>query len=203
VNDLKDECFGSGFDSRHLHQLTLRNNMKNILATCVIALIMIPTIATTSSYERHVNILGQWKKTPGVVLCDENSVSRDQIEKGLEWWKERGHAFQLFSIEDNQRFKDICENVWGSYPSGYIVIAKMTPDVIRGPKDIAITYVSPDEYTGGLRWAKMFFQEDEFVDRLVEHELGHALGYDHLEERGHMMHPYMHKGGWHDAALNR
>ena len=33
------------------------------------------------------------------------------------------------------------------------------------------------------------------LDLLNEHELGHALGYAHLEEEGHIMHPLYYKMG--------
>ena len=33
------------------------------------------------------------------------------------------------------------------------------------------------------------------MNRLLEHELGHALGLGHVEEPGHMMHPIHSHGG--------
>jgi hypothetical protein len=39
--------------------------------------------------------------------------------------------------------------------------------------------------------------------RVLEHELGHALGWLHWSRRRHMMHPNRSDGGWEDDGLRR
>jgi predicted Zn-dependent protease len=35
-------------------------------------------------------------------------------------------------------------------------------------------------------------------DRILEHEIGHALGWDHFNKRGHILHPRWESGGYLD-----
>jgi len=38
-------------------------------------------------------------------------------------------------------------------------------------------------------------------ERVVEHELGHALGWDHCNKRHHLMHSIHDLGGWDTSGL--
>ncbi len=56
----------------------------------------------------------------------------------------------------------------------------------------------------GVDYAKVYLGPMDDTDgHLLAHELGHALGFGHLEERGHLMHPTIPDGGWNDALLQR
>jgi len=44
-------------------------------------------------------------------------------------------------------------------------------------------------------------QLSSFDERVLEHEIGHALGWVHVGTRGHLMHPEWAKGGWNTFGL--
>ena len=47
-----------------------------------------------------------------------------------------------------------------------------------------------------MKSAEVWFRPGSYnLDLIIEHELGHAFGYGHLEEVGHIMHPMYDKMG--------
>lgn len=87
---------------------------------------------------------------------------------------------------------------------GYIVIAKLTPIAEKKKENLAITYQHVPPGSAEIKYAKVFFKQ-EFIDQpgLVEHEIGHALGFGHTGEPGHMMQRYQNRAGWGARALVR
>ena len=49
---------------------------------------------------------------------------------------------------------------------------------------------------GRIRAATIYFNPGSYrLEYVLEHELGHAFGFTHLEEEGHIMHPEYGKMG--------
>ena len=206
VNDLKDECFGSGFDSRHLHQLNTRKRMKNLAALLIVTMVSVGPISTINARIDSPQFrMGKWDVVPKVVLCKDSPAGLKAVEKAVEWWSSRGHWINVVDLEQSSQGKKICENVWDSWPSGYIVITELTEDMEKEKDDIALTYIAKMPADQEMIWAKVFFVKNKITKhpRIVEHELGHALGFRHLPTEGHMMHPVIPDGGWDDTLLQR
>ena len=169
-----------------------------------IYLIMVIAMAASAIAASHeVFVLGKWQEVPKVVVCEDSPIAASDIKKGMNWWENRGHQFDIVDLSEDFRAQLICHDVYGSYPRGYIVITKMIPEADLDDLDMAITFVTPNSSNGSVRFAKIFFKDDGQEERIIEHELGHALGFMHLRERGHMMHPILLYGGWNDRALGK
>jgi len=178
--------------------------MKRLIATIIISIIVItPASTVTAASESKSFILGEWQEVPKVVVCEDSPASIDAIKRGMKWWQNRGHRFNVVSLSEDRRAQNICKNVWSSYPSGYIVITKLVKEADIDDDNLAITFVSENKTYGTVRYAKMYLKTDGLVERIIEHELGHALGFRHLKEDGHMMHPIIPDGGWNDRKLIR
>ena len=70
---------------------------------------------------------------------------------------------------------------------------------------LLLQYIAKMPGAQEMIWAKVFFVKNKITKhpRIVEHELGHALGFRHLPTEGHMMHPVIPDGGWDDTLLQR
>jgi hypothetical protein len=76
---------------------------------------------------------------------------------------------------------------------GFIVIRKakifqLSPDTLASTK----RYTSLNVIKG----VEIYYRpRSQDLDLINEHELGHALGFVHVEQEGHVMHPLYHKMG--------
>jgi hypothetical protein len=180
--------------------------MKNLLALLIVASILIaPVSPLNARIDNPIFIMGKWTAIPNVIVCKDSPATLQAIEKAAKWWRARGHWFNIMDLDQHDWAKKICENVWDSWPSGHIVITELTEDMEKEKHDIGLTYVGKIPETNEMRWAKIFFVKGKIAKnpRIIEHELGHALGYRHLPTEGHMMHPVIPDGGWDDTLLQR
>ncbi len=202
VNDLKDECFGRGFNSRHLHQSNTKEKMKRIIPLLMIALLFAGNAFATDPEMEGDFVFGTWRSPPKVILCDDAPISEERLISALDWWGNRGHRFKYVPLSEDYKAQEICKSALKSFPKGYIVIAKLVPEAVRKEIDMAVTrYLLEDDYIN-IKWAKVYFKAETVGERaLVEHELGHAFGFGHIDIDGHMMHTYHTNSGWGDRAL--
>ena len=113
-------------------------------------------------------------------------LSAYRVDLAVVWWGIRGHEFSYVHWDnDNQ----ICNK--GTFVYGMIFIrgeGELLPDTYAVTTRLAIA--------GKMKSASIVIpNENRYMPRLVEHELGHALGFTHVEKSGHMMHPIHELGG--------
>ena len=133
--------------------------------------------------------LGEWRFIPAVEICDEAPITRESLEKALAWWKKRGY-----------RFGEIREQVpHGACETGSVRGTITIHKIKFG--STSTTYLHVFE-SGQINWAKIYLTEPTGT-RVIEHEVGHALGWDHYDVPGHLMHTNLFLGGWNDSGLSR
>jgi len=123
-----------------------------------------------------------WKVDPIVVNCYGEDLDEAYITHAVSYWAERGHRFGF--IEQNPS-KEICKN---EYIHGFIIIKKKKLDhnVLGSTR----RFVSLGDIVGGI----IYFSGGSYrIDNVFIHEIGHALGYNHVEVDGHIMHPIWDK----------
>lgn len=119
-----------------------------------------------------------WKSDPIIINCYGEDLNELYIAEAVNYWILRGHYFGF--IEQNPS-KETCKN---DYIRGFIMIKKQRLDhnVLGQTKRI----VSMGDIVGGV----IYFNAGSYrIDNVFIHELGHAIGYNHEELDGHIMHP--------------
>lgn len=139
--------------------------------------------------------IGKWKYTPTVVVCSGAPVTVKAITEAVKWWKQQGHPFFNTVSADDPLGK--CQ---AEYPEGFITIHIGNQQMFTADDLMAETHFCLDEDTQQITWAKVFLKSAP-LERIVEHELGHALGFMHTMRAGHMMYPTWLRGGWGDSGL--
>jgi len=130
-----------------------------------------------------------WPKNryPIVVNCYGDDFNKLQFVRAVEYWALRGELIGFYEHEPSQ---SICENDW---LEGFIILKKS--EELKYHKT---TLASTKRYTSlaSMKGAVINYKPGAYNLNLInEHELGHALGFTHVEIEGHIMHPLYHKMG--------
>jgi len=157
-----------------------------------------------SSSEAKVTKYGHWPKPPTVILCSSAPIKKLKVQQAITWWRKRGHRFAALVEETPGNFTEsICADPMSQQPRGYIVITRMTEDAVDDERDLALTRYRRNRRMEVVIWAKIFINPGYDSGYVLEHELGHAVGFLHLVREGHLMHPEIPNGGWNDDGLTK
>ena len=154
-------------------------------------------IETLPAFAQEPLRAGKWKSTPIVIVCEYAPVTKEAVDRGIKYWKSLGHYF--YNTQYHYDPLDKCNN---PEPYGYIIIKLVSKEVLADMEDddLAVTHFFIENDTKAVTYAKVYFRNNP-LERTLEHELGHALGYLHLDESGHMMHHSRTRGGWKSSGL--
>jgi len=133
---------------------------------------------------------GQWRTTPTVIVCKYAPISETHIHSAVSFWRTLGHEFKLGSYN-----RDPLKKCIDPAPEGYIIINLVSADIELGPTALAETRFYVNNDTGNIEWAKIHMRDDVRIT-VLEHEIGHALGYLHYDRINHLMHSKWPQGGW-------
>jgi hypothetical protein len=135
------------------------------------------------------NKFANWKSAPDIKICTHAPVTRRQVDYALAWWEQRGYRFGSI----------ITSSCIEKHNYGFIVIDLIGQGFDIG-KNLATTKIHHDKKTGEIRWVKIYLTEP-VRERILEHEIGHALGWLHSAYRGHILFPTWQGGGWDDKGV--
>ena len=131
---------------------------------------------------------GVWKEPPMVKVCKELNISYTRVQIAIAYWRNSGYKFH-----DIWYNYDSPECFGVDYGSGIIITGgnqALSEDLL------AVTRTSVRTTTGYIIKAKIFIRQKHVNrPRVLEHELGHALGWKHYPQNMHIMHPDYDEGG--------
>tara|TARA_Y100000592_G_scaffold100924_1_gene183755 strand:- start:2379 stop:2912 length:534 start_codon:yes stop_codon:yes gene_type:complete len=127
-----------------------------------------------------------WKMKPDVRVCADTRVSAFRINHAISYWKKLGYDFGSIKIDNSPT----CMRVY----LGEILIT--LPDSSLKNSQIAATRIYSRTKTNEIIKAKIFIMpKDSRKSRVLEHEIGHALGWSHYNKKFHIMHSNWMLGG--------
>lgn len=134
------------------------------------------------AYEAVIFKPWEWKHPPIILNCYGEEMSEAHIVSAVHYWVVRDHKFSY--IENNPP-EHICK---ANHIQGFIIIKKK-----RLPHN-TLGITQRKIFLGNIVAATIYFDSGSYrITNVFEHEVGHALGYNHLEEEGHIMHPLWEK----------
>ena len=132
-------------------------------------------------------VVARWEKEPIVVICPDSKVSAYRVNLAVEWWGIRGYKISTYHFDDDNK---ICS--LGRFVEGIVFIRATDQELSQGL--YAVT--TRKNYLEKMLAATITLpNENRNMHRLLEHEIGHALGLGHVEVDGHIMHPILERGG--------
>lgn len=138
-----------------------------------------------------------WKRAPIVIVCEYAPVEKTAIKKAIKLWTNLGHRF--YKTQYKYDPLDKCNS---NTPMGYIIIHLITQGVEMKDDDLAETHFYINNDTKEVDWA-IIYMKPAIKETVLEHELGHALGYLHYNKIEHLMNSKWIYGGWDTDGLER
>ena len=140
-----------------------------------------------------------WDTTPNILICHNSGVTAPRIERALGFWRALGHSFGDVTIA--LRHNMSC--VTGEPPYGTIIIDIPSQD-FKCSNHLGSTKTWWRNDTGEVFKAKIEIKTGwESTERILEHEIGHALGFSDNSITGHMMNGTWTMGGVRKKWLQR
>jgi len=137
-------------------------------------------------WEESRFIIAEWDDDPIIVVCPDSTITKYRVHKAVEWWGIRGYKFSYVHWDKNNQ---VCNK--GLFSKGIVFIrgkGELLPDTYAVTTKLAIA--------NKMMSASITIpNKHKYMPRLLEHELGHAMGMRHVEQIGHMMHPIYEHGG--------
>ena len=143
-------------------------------------------------FYRKPIVSSYWEHMPGIRICTDSNVTEARADRARKFWIRLGYEIGEVYIDDGSA---ICR-IGGV--TGEITVMLVNTEVPIGNK-MAVTRTWFNSEDRSILRAQVYvlggFANKE---RLLEHEIGHALGWAHYNRRYHLMNALYPKGG-HDT----
>jgi len=145
-----------------------------------------------SFFEKRVQKKGNWSFIPDVIVCEGTIISKARINNALGYWKKLGYVFGNI-INTKCTYKS-------QYTGAiYIMEPRQGFDFSAISNTYTVYRVEEDKSKHIIgAWIEI---PDSAIktERVLEHEIGHALGFQHTIQKYHMMNK-THRYGGHDSS---
>lgn len=139
--------------------------------------------------------VASWRRTPTIIICDCAPVTEKQIDSAVDVWKNLGYRF--FRTQYHYDPLDKCKS---AAPLGYIVVRLIHQDIKMDDDDLAETHFYINNNHDEIEWA-IVYMKPNVRETVLEHELGHTLGFLHFNKINHLMNSKWTQGGWDTNGL--
>jgi hypothetical protein len=129
--------------------------------------------------------IGAWKTTPDIYICKRTPITTQRIDKAMNYWKKLGYKFGTIHKDVDCIVED----------TNYGIKISL-PDNTLSDDNLALTRTARITETQEIIASHILIHAFAITkERVLEHEIGHALGWQHYSQKYHMMHPNWHYGG--------
>jgi hypothetical protein len=146
-------------------------------------------------FNRRPFITSYWTRSPAIRVCKASGVTVQRAERAADFWRRLGYSFGEIFLDDGS---SVCRS--GGLP-GEIIILLVNANVPMGD-NIALTktyyYTDSRHIIRSQIYINSYSADKE---RVLEHEIGHALGWMHYNRSYHIMHREYRRGGHTSSGL--
>jgi len=146
-------------------------------------------------FNRRPFITSYWTIPPSIRICQSSGVTEERLESAANFWRRLGYTIGNVFVDEGS---SACMS--GGL-TGEITILLVNADVPMGD-NIALTktyyYTSSRQIIRSQIYINSYAADKE---RVLEHEIGHALGWMHYNRSYHIMHREYRRGGHNITGL--
>lgn len=152
-------------------------------------------IVNISFFNKLIEKKANWKEPPNIIVCKGTVISKIRIKKAISFWERLGYSF-------GEVFYFSCPYDTQYHGAIYIMEPKTGFDFSQ----LANTHTAYAEFNDKSReiigsWIEIPNSEIE-KDNVLEHELGHARGFQHTSQSNHIMNKEFSNLGTITTGLN-
>lgn len=145
-------------------------------------------------------IQSYWQEPPDVRLCEGSGVSEVRLRSALRFWERLGYEFGEIIIDNGNT--SACFR--GGYNGEIVILLFNSSEVGDFSDKLAITQTYYHTTHRFIIKSKIYINRyGAQKERVLEHEIGHALGWSHFNRRYHLMHENHDVGGHDTTGLRR
>jgi len=135
----------------------------------------------------------KWEMNPGITVCGASGVNSFRMSKAKAYWERLGYKFDYTRYDGS---------ISCGVPRYGEIIVTLPDQGFNFSDTLASTRITVSNKTKEIVKAKIFiFPKSANKERVLEHELGHALGWPHINQPYHIMHADWHTGGHNSSGL--
>ena len=159
-----------------------------------------PALIEVVSFRRIPTMKGDWAEgeVPTVFVCRGTPITRTRVYQAMRVWERLGYELEgpimnstlpVCRGEQDFSWGNIVFDLRGqNFPEDKIAVTK------------AFRKTEDDTIVGAVIELQQTAAEKE---RTIEHEIGHALGWQHFNRQYHLMNSIHQHGGWDTYGLRR
>ena len=142
-----------------------------------------------------------WSSIPTIKVCPGTGITPSRIRSALSFWEAAGYQFGPTIYATPSMFP--CEANPGQIAFKIPTQSELSAAVESNR--LGVTLTSYDRVTRQIIMADIFFQHQfaSHKQKIVEHEIGHALGWAHHNRDSHIMHPTLDQTGYSKIGVER
>jgi len=143
-------------------------------------------IVEVINWRRSPPLQGWWNDPPDIRVCKSARVTKTRVEAAVRFWERLGYSFGEIIMDQST---GICT------PRMFEILFRLPQQSDFQRKDLsshlACTLTHRMQSNSEIVKAEIFFIAITDSNRplMMEHEIGHALGWQHVNSSYHIMHP--------------
>lgn len=145
---------------------------------------------------------GYWSARPNIRICPSSGLSVERVQIALGFWRDLGYEFgEIITSAPAGRIQ--CAAQPGEIAFRLPTQREISQAVRESKLGVAKTAI--DTTTNKIISSDIYFQTTiaSHTAKLVEHEIGHALGWEHHNYANHIMHHSLQDSGYSSIGIEK